>query len=111
MRFVPPSWELATTEERAATTYTMDRLKDKVAIVTGGANGIGGAISIMFAEEGASVIVADIEPESGETLAHSIRQAGGTAKFCRCDVSLPEDAAKAIRLAAEWNGRVDILCN
>jgi NAD(P)-dependent dehydrogenase (short-subunit alcohol dehydrogenase family) len=89
----------------------MERLKDKVAVVTGGANGIGGAISEMFAEEGASVIVADIEHEAGETMVRAICEKGGTAKFCQSDVSSPEDAAKAIRLAAEWNGRIDVLCN
>lgn len=89
----------------------MERLKNKIAVVTGGANGIGEAISQMFAEEGASVVVADIESDAGEALAKAIREKGGTARFCHSDVSSPGDAAKAIRLAAEWNGRIDILCN
>jgi NAD(P)-dependent dehydrogenase (short-subunit alcohol dehydrogenase family) len=89
----------------------MERLKDKIAVVTGGANGIGEAISEMFAEEGACVVVADVERDAGETLVKAIRGRGGTAEFCHADVSNPEDAAKAVRLAAEWNGRVDILCN
>jgi NAD(P)-dependent dehydrogenase (short-subunit alcohol dehydrogenase family) len=89
----------------------MERLKDKIAVVTGGANGIGEAISQMFAEEGASVVVADIERDAGEALVKTIRGKGGTAEYCHADVANPEDAAKAIRLAAQWNGRIDILCN
>jgi NAD(P)-dependent dehydrogenase (short-subunit alcohol dehydrogenase family) len=89
----------------------MERLKDKIAVVTGGANGIGEAISEMFAEEGACVVVADVERDAGEALVKAIREKGGTVEFCHADVSNPEDAAKAVRLAAEWNGRVDILCN
>ncbi len=89
----------------------MERLKGKIAVVTGGANGIGGAISAMFAEEGASVLVADLERGAGEALVQTICGKGGLAKFCQCDVSNQEEVAQAIRLTAAWNGRVDILCN
>ena len=89
----------------------MERLKGKIAVVTGGANGIGGAISEMFAEEGASVVVADVEREVGEVLVQAISEKGGMAKFCHCDVSNQEQVAQAIHLAAAWNGRIDVLCN
>jgi len=89
----------------------MDRLKDKIAIVTGGANGIGKAISELFTEEGASVLVVDIEREPGEETVRGIRQNGGQAEFCHADVSLPEDAARAVKRAAQQNGRIDVLCN
>jgi len=90
---------------------TMDRLKGKIAVVTGGANGIGAAISEMFAEEGASVVVVDLERETAEALVKTIEGNGGIAKPCQCDVSKQEEAVEAIRLATEWNGRIDILCN
>ncbi len=89
----------------------MDRLKDKVAVVTGAANGIGKAISELFAEEGAWVLVSDIEDEPGNATARIIREKGGTAEYCHADVSIPGDVAHAVGIAAARNGRIDILCN
>jgi NAD(P)-dependent dehydrogenase (short-subunit alcohol dehydrogenase family) len=89
----------------------MDRLKGKTAIVTGGGNGIGRAISECFAEEGAWVLVADIEEDPGLETAEGIRQKGGQAEFVRTDVSEPGQAAAAVKAAAAHNGRIDVLCN
>lgn len=89
----------------------MDRLKDKVAIVTGGANGIGRAISELFAEEGSWVLVADLEPESGQATVDEIRGKGGCAEFCLADVSEADDAARAVARAARRTGHIDVLCN
>ena len=89
----------------------MDRLKDKIAIVTGGANGIGKATGELFAEEGAWVLVADIEREPGEETVRGIRAKGGQAEFCHADVSKLEDVRRAVATAAAHNGRIDILCN
>ena len=71
----------------------MDRLKDKVAIVTGAANGIGKAISELFAEEGAWVLVSDIEDEAGKATVDEIRKKGGAAEYRHADVSSTADAA------------------
>ena len=89
----------------------MGRLSDKVAIVTGAANGIGKAIAELFAEEGASVLVADIEQDAGERCVEEIRSRNGKAQFFRVDVSAPEDVSRAVKAAASWNGNVDVLCN
>ena len=89
----------------------MNRLKDRVAIVTGGGNGIGEAISELFAEEGAWVLVADIEDNAGEAAVARIRRQGGEAVFCRCDVSSKEDVRRAVKLASGKTGRIDVLCN
>jgi len=89
----------------------LDRLKDKIAIVTGGANGIGKAISELFAEEGAWVLVSDIEDEPGKATVQGIRQKGGAAEYCHADVSSTADVTRAVAAAAAKNGRIDILCN
>jgi NAD(P)-dependent dehydrogenase (short-subunit alcohol dehydrogenase family) len=89
----------------------MDRLKNKVAIVTGGANGIGKAISELFAEEGAWVLVADIEDQAGEATVDGIRKAGRSAEFCHTDVSSTAHVSRAVETAAARNGGIDILCN
>src|SRR4030081_3418776 len=89
----------------------MDRLKDKVAIVTGAARGIGQAISQIFAEEGAWVLVTDLEAELAEQTAAGIRKAGGRAESCRVDISSPEEIEHAAKLVANRFGRIDILCN
>jgi NAD(P)-dependent dehydrogenase (short-subunit alcohol dehydrogenase family) len=89
----------------------MDRLKGKVAIVTGGANGIGRAISELFGEEGAWVLIADIEDEPGWEVVRGICARGGQAEFIHCDVSKKEQAVRAVERARAHNGRIDILCN
>jgi NAD(P)-dependent dehydrogenase (short-subunit alcohol dehydrogenase family) len=89
----------------------MDRLKEKVAIVTGGAHGIGRAIAEIFGEEGAAVCVADLDERAGQATASTIRQRGGDAFFCRADVTSEEDVARAVELASEKSGRIDVLCN
>ena len=89
----------------------MDRLKDKVSIVTGGANGIGKAISELFAEDGAWVLVSDIDDEAGSATVQGIREKGGAADFCHTDVSRTAEVAHAVEVAAARNGRIDILCN
>ncbi len=89
----------------------MDRLKDNVAIVTGGAHGIGRAIAEIFAAEGATVCVVDLDERAGEATASTIRERGGEAFFCRADVRSEEEVARAVKSASQKNGRIDVLCN
>lgn len=86
------------------------RLAGKTAIVTGAARGIGAAIAVRFAEEGAQVVLADLLAE-GEETARMIREAGGQAVFCRTDVSKTEDVQALIATAVETYGGLHILCN
>jgi len=89
----------------------MSRLKNKIAIVTGGAHGIGKAIAEVFGENGASVFIADLDETAGEKIAAEIRHKGGNAVFIFCDVSSSGQVATLVKRAAEINGRIDILCN
>jgi NAD(P)-dependent dehydrogenase (short-subunit alcohol dehydrogenase family) len=89
----------------------MERLKNKVAVVTGGAHGIGKAIAEIFAQESASVFIADLDEIAGKETAANIREQGGDANFFCCDVSRAEEVAAFVRRAAEKNGRIDVLCN
>jgi len=87
----------------------MDRLKDKVAIVTGGGSGIGRAASILFAEEGAKVIVSDWVADKGEETVRTINAAGGEAIFTKTNVSKSKDCQGMVREAVDSYGRLNIL--
>jgi NAD(P)-dependent dehydrogenase (short-subunit alcohol dehydrogenase family) len=87
------------------------RLEHKVAIVTGGANGIGEAYSRGMAEEGASVVIVDIDMKKGKQVASEIEKAGGKALCVQTDVSKKRDAEKMIETTVEHFGSVDVLVN
>jgi NAD(P)-dependent dehydrogenase (short-subunit alcohol dehydrogenase family) len=87
------------------------RLKNKTAIVTGGANGIGRAIAEVFGAEGAAVFIADIDQAAGEEAAAGICKACGNATFVQCDVSDPENVSRAVKIAAGATGHIAVLCN
>jgi NAD(P)-dependent dehydrogenase (short-subunit alcohol dehydrogenase family) len=89
----------------------MDILKDKVALITGGASGIGRATALLFAQEGAAVAIVDIDEESGESVAREIQAAGGRAIFTACDVTSAEDCQRAVEAAVKAFGGLDILFN
>lgn len=85
--------------------------KDKVAIVTGGATGIGRAAAFAFAREGASVVIADINERDGEITAARIRERGGRAVFKRTDVSIENDVKAMVATAASEFGGLDVAFN
>lgn len=87
------------------------RLKGRVAIVSGGATGVGGAASRLFAAEGAKVAVLDIDAEAAEATAHAVRQAGGEAVAWVVDVSLAGPVRSAVAQVAERWGTIDVLFN
>lgn len=90
------------------------RLKDRTAVVTGAASGIGKAIARRFAAEGAVVVVADLDEtprEGGETTVAAIAASGGRAVFQRCDVTRSDNLAAAIGIAVELGGRLDVMVN
>jgi NAD(P)-dependent dehydrogenase (short-subunit alcohol dehydrogenase family) len=93
----------------------MGRLVGKVALITGGGGGIGRATAERFAEEGAKVIVADIDARSGEAAAGSARQraqnSGGDAHFVRCDVTERTSVQAAVQETIARYGKLDVLHN
>ena len=85
------------------------RLQNKVALVTGGATGIGAATAVMYAREGAKVIIADLNETAGKATAQSIESEGGTAQFVRTDVSQEADVAALMEGMKQRFGRLDVL--
>ena len=85
--------------------------QNKVAFVTGGANGIGRATALAFAREGANVVVADVSEEGNQETSHMIEELGGRTLSVRCDVSRPEDVKAALDTALEAFGRLDFAFN
>ncbi len=89
----------------------MERLKGKVAVVTGGSVGIGAATAIRMAEEGAAVAILDCQDQEGETLADQLKGRGLKAGYWHCDVSDEQQVKKVLDEVAETFGSVTVLVN
>lgn len=89
----------------------MNRLQDRIAIVTGGANGIGKVTAQRFAAEGARVMIWDLDRERGEATAAEINEQGGEAVFKAVNTSQFEEVEKGAADVADRWGRIDILIN
>lgn len=89
----------------------MKRVQDKVAIITGGALGIGRETCILLANEGAKVAITDILDEEGKKLAAEISQSGGVAKFWHLDVTIEEEVKKVYAEVVQEFGKLDATIN
>lgn len=89
----------------------MKSLEGKVALITGGASGIGRTTAEFYAREGARVLVSDVDQEGGKETAHRIESSGGQALFVEADVSNPSDCEDMVAAAVDQFGQLDIACN
>jgi len=87
------------------------RLKDKIAIITGGASGMGASTAEIFAREGATVVVTDLLVDEGAQLVDGIWQSGGSAQFQKLDVTSETDWENVVATTMTGQGRIDILIN
>jgi len=86
-------------------------LNNKIAIVTGAGSGLGEAISLLFAKNGATVALADVDVAGAERVLRQITQAGGTGRVVKTDVSKPDEARALVEVAVKEFGRLDIAVN
>lgn len=103
-------WFLVNSSRIQRTTLTM-KLKDRVAIITGGGRGIGRATALRFAAEGAAVVIAELDVAAGEKTCKDIEEAGGKALFVQTNVASMKDAERMAAAAIEVYGKIDILVN
>lgn len=89
----------------------MNNLKDKTAIVTGGASGIGEATALLYAKHGCNVVISDLQEEKGKLLIEKIRQLNGKAIFVKADVSNPWDCENLVNKTVATYGSLDIAFN
>jgi 3-oxoacyl-[acyl-carrier protein] reductase len=87
------------------------RLENKVAIITGGASGMGEETAILFAKEKAKVVIADVDGNKGDEVVKKIKQLGGNAVFVKADISQANDVKRIIDVTKSSFERLDILFN
>lgn len=89
----------------------MKKFQNKICLVTGAGSGIGRATALKFGEEGAKVVVSDINEAAGSAVSHEIVSAGGTAIFVQCDISLRESVENLLQKTVETFGQLDCAVN
>src|SRR6516162_5609590 len=102
---------ISTSLENSKGEHDFMRLKDKVAIITGSAGGMGQSAAELFAREGASIVVTDIASDAGEETARKIRDMGGSAIFVTANVAKENDVKNMVGSAIDAFGHVDVLYN
>src|SRR5688572_20848084 len=114
----PPTTRRSQTGSASATSRgfrkfheTDMRLRDKVALITGAGGGIGRESAVLFASEGAAILVVDVNDKAGAETVALVEQSGRRAAYCRADVSKAADCQKMVETAEKTFGRLDVLFN
>jgi NAD(P)-dependent dehydrogenase (short-subunit alcohol dehydrogenase family) len=89
----------------------MQELKGKIALVTGAASGIGQATAVLYAQQGAKVVLSDIDEKGGNETVRNIEKTGGEASFIKSDVSVPEDCEQMVKEIMRRYGKLDMAFN
>jgi NAD(P)-dependent dehydrogenase (short-subunit alcohol dehydrogenase family) len=89
----------------------MELLKNKVALVTGAGSGIGKCVAELYAKNGASVVISDIDEKGGKAVADAIKASGGEAVFIKSDSSQPGDCEQLVAQTLAAFKQLDIACN
>ncbi|KAJ9181281.1 hypothetical protein P3X46_009425 [Hevea brasiliensis] len=93
-------------------TYFAKRLEGKVALITGGASGIGESTARLFARQGAKVVIADVQSDLGHSVSKEIRsESGQPVSYVQCDVAKDSDVENAVKTAVSMHGKLDIMFN
>jgi NAD(P)-dependent dehydrogenase (short-subunit alcohol dehydrogenase family) len=87
------------------------RLQGKVSIITGAGSGLGKEMAFLFAREGSSVVIAELQEEAGQGVAQRIEREGGSALFLRTDITRASDAERMVEETLKAYGRIDVLVN
>ncbi|MEL7013011.1 MAG: SDR family oxidoreductase [Pseudomonadota bacterium] len=90
---------------------SLGRLKGRVALISGGANGVGASSARLFVSEGASVTILDWDADAGKALCDELTKAGAKARFIATDVSEPDQVTEAVESTLSREGKIDILFN
>src|SRR4051794_23387498 len=89
----------------------MRKLQNKVAVITGGASGIGAATAKLFVEEGAKVVLVDLNEEKGKTFEAELKAQNGEALFVKANITIEEEVQNIFKEAVDSFGKVDIVFN
>jgi len=87
------------------------RLQGKVSIITGAGTGLGKGMALIFAREGSSVVIAEVQQESGQEVAQQIKKEGGKALFLRTDITQASEVERMVEETLKTYGRIDVLIN
>jgi len=107
--FAPNKFSFKSGAQRSFTVQRPPRLDGKVAVITGGSSGIGKETALLFADEGAKLVIADLDQAKGQEVVDLVKKKGGQAVFVKTDVSKAKDNENMISVAEKTFGKLNVL--